>query len=163
MWGAFKKGLRLANKLFGQKSIKWKKCTSYFSEFMEHSGNFSFEEYELKGLIQYNVFRTWSIDLFQDSGQVDNENCAVYFNVQYLKEFGDFNEFDFNSQDFLTGILAPGNYAMFGANDRFIIDGIEYRISGHTVGADIPSTPGLFMIILQRTSYKNAPSSQDFG
>jgi len=90
----------------------------------------------LKGLLQYNDYRTWPSTKNTSSGEVDKQNTLLYLNIKYLKD----NNLT-NGDGFLD--FDPGH-------DRFILKGQEYKALGESQTAQASDEPLLQYIILKR-------------
>ena len=101
----------------------------------------TYNKVELKGLLTYNSFRTWPINMPTISGEIDGENCAVLFSRNYISNQNLLNE--------------KGYWDIDSANDRFIIDGKIYKSAGDTYTSQASGTGIVFMVILKRTEETN--------
>lgn len=90
----------------------------------------------LKGLVQYNYFRSWPMNKISDSGEVDKESILLFLNVTYL-----------NSINMAT---ANGQLKFEPALDRFFIDGLQYKSSGDSQAAQAQGKTLFVYIILKR-------------
>lgn len=94
------------------------------------------EDIPLKGLVQYNVFRSWPIDQATDTGEIDKQSCMVFLNKKWLRDQGLNNTDDELEYD--------------PAVDRFSIKGTKYMPAGDSDIAQSHDNPLLFFIILKR-------------
>lgn len=119
----------------GKQKIIWKKYIDIPLQYGEDSGQ-DYIDIPLEVLVGYNSFRTWPINLATVSGELDNQNLAIYISGRLLKELGYTNEhgyWDFNR-----------------SQDRFILNGITYKSSGDTQVSQAKDEPLLFQVILKR-------------
>lgn len=105
----------------GQQPITWLRSKGGLDRFGEDNLSERFDTIELKGLILYNVFRTWPIDRNTESGALDNQNCMLFLNSKYLDSLGFLNS---------DGYIKLGR-----ATDYFILSGIKYKPAGDTQAA----------------------------
>ena len=119
-----------------QESVEWYKDTpTSVPLFNEGEKNLA-PAVTLKGLVGYNVFRTWPITKQSPEGELDNQNLVVYFYLDYLNELGYTNEH---------------NYFVFNpSKDRFVIRGMRYKCEGHTQAAQIGDSPLLIQLSMLR-------------
>lgn len=127
-----------------QQEITWLRNITRQNQFGEDS-NMRFESVTLKGLIHYNNFRTWPINLYTDTGELDKQSVMVFFNIAYLNELGYADE---------NGVLKfdPGL-------DRFEINGIIYTNAGESQVSQAKDKPLLCFIILKR---EETPTGKTF-
>lgn len=97
---------------------------------------YNYDDITLKGLVNYNFFRTWPIDQMTDTGEIDKQSCVLMMNLKYLESRGFLNEnqqFDFN----------PGD-------DKFTINGVLHVASGDSHISQAFNDPLMCFIILKR-------------
>lgn len=90
----------------------------------------------LKGLIQYNYFRSWPITKIKDSGEIDKESLLLFLNIQYLKD----NQW----------ANTEGQFLFNPAYDRFIINGVKYKAMGEAQAAQASNAPLFVFMVLKR-------------
>lgn len=95
-----------------------------------------FKAIELKGIFQYNEFRSWPINADTTTGQVDKESILVFLNNDYLNGLG-----------FLT---PEGQFKFKPALDKFIVNGVRYKSKGDSQTAQADNKPLLHFLILLR-------------
>lgn len=71
-WADFRKAMKVAHDSFNQQIIIWQKALIIDNPFGEDSGR-KYQDIQLKGLIQYNWFRTWPANTETKTGTVDKE------------------------------------------------------------------------------------------
>lgn len=119
----------------GKQQIIWKRYITQPLPFGEDFGE-SYESIPLDVLVGYNSFRTWPVNLATTSGELDNQNLAIWVSANLLKN---------------RGFLNSNGYWEFNRSyDRFIINGIEYKSSGDTQVAQAKDEALLFMVVLKR-------------
>lgn len=119
----------------GKQPILWKRYINQPLPYGEDSGK-EYEDISLDVLVGYNSFRTWPINVNSISGELDNQNIAIWVSARLLREKGYLNQFgywDFNR-----------------SQDRFVINGIVYKSSGDTQVSQAKDEALLFMVILKR-------------
>lgn len=119
----------------GKQKITWKRYINQPLPFGEDSGE-KYEDIPLEVLIGYNTFRTWPINLATTTGELDSQNLAIWVSAKLLRNKGVLNSegyWDFNRSE-----------------DRFIINGIEYKAAGDTQAAQAKNDALLFMVTLKR-------------
>lgn len=118
-----------------QQDIIWVNNITTLSKHGEDN-NIKSRTINLKGLVYYNVFRSWPIDQGTDSGDLDKQSCMIYLNKKWLEENGYLNN--------------DGEFAFNPDHDRFIIKGNKYFPSGDSDVAQAYDNPLLVFIILKR-------------
>lgn len=119
----------------GKQPIVWKRYISQPLPFGEDFGE-NYESIPLDVLIGYNDFRTWPVNRATTSGELDNQNLAIWVSANMLKKRGFLN--------------SKGYWEFDRSYDRFIINGIEYKSSGDTQVAQAKNEALLFMVVLKR-------------
>ena len=134
-WADFRKAMKVAHDSFNQQIIIWQKALIIDNPFGEDSGR-KYQDIQLKGLIQYNWFRTWPANTETKTGTVDKESCVLILNKEYLQSLN---------------LLNGNKYFNFSpGDDYFIINGIRYRASGDSDLSQANNDPVLFFIVLRR-------------
>ena len=124
-----------------QEVITWYRSRGGLDRYQEDNSTERFTQITLRGLMLYNVFRTWPIDRDSETGNLDNQNCVLILNNKALETLG---------------YLGPNGYFNFNSSaDKFYVAGIEYRAAGDTAAAQAKaiqtqSYPLLTFIILTR-------------
>ena len=134
-WADFRKAMKVAHDSFNQQIIIWQKALIIDNPFGEDSGR-KYQDIQLKGLVQYNWFRTWPANTETKTGTVDKESCVLILNKEYLQSLNLLNENKYFN-------FSPGD-------DYFIINGIRYRASGDSDLSQANNDPVLFFIVLRR-------------
>lgn len=129
----------------GKQRILWKKSVSIPLLFGEDSGQKYINVY-LDCLIQYNSFRTWPINKETVSGELDDQNMAIFISANQLRELGYLN--------------SHGYFDFDRSLDRFVVNGILYKASGDTQVSQAKDEPLLFQIILKREENQNFEEPQ---
>jgi hypothetical protein len=133
-WQQYEDDINSFNNDAFQQSITWVKSINIFDTFGREKPKT--KSVELKGLINYNHFRSWPINKESITGQIDKESMLLYLNHNYLLELGLINEngiFDFKPD-----------------LDKFIIDGLEYSAKGNSQTAQTKNKTLLHFIVLKR-------------
>lgn len=115
--------------------ITWRRLNMNYDRFGE-GDNKRFTDISLMAVIGYNDFRTWPSTLNTDTGILDKGSMYLLFNREDLKLKGYINN--------------NGNLDFDPINDRFIVDGIEYRPDGDTNIALAFNDPMYYMVIISR-------------
>ena len=90
----------------------------------------------IEALCLYNAFRNWPINRETTTGELDDENLSIIISKNYLES---------------RGYLDKHGYIDFNwSEDRFIINGIQYKPSGDTQVAQAKDEAVAFLIILKR-------------
>lgn len=134
-WDAHVKAINGYNDDANQETIIFKRAIVTTSRYGEDN-NLKYRDIELKGLVQYNYFRSWPVNQATDTGENDKESCMVYFNIEYLKTKNMLNEYN--------------QLLMDPSMDRFIIAGVLYKPSGESQIAQASDKVLMFYIILKR-------------
>nr|DAJ84832.1 MAG TPA: hypothetical protein [Caudoviricetes sp.] len=119
----------------GKQLITWKRYINIPLPYGEDSGS-KYEDISLNVLIGYNSFRTWPINQATVSGELDNQNMAIYVSARLIRELGYADQY--------------GYWQFDRSLDRFIVNGIVYKSSGDTQVAQAKDDPLLFQVILKR-------------
>lgn len=134
-WDQYKEIINNFHEDAFKEEIIWERHINVLSEHGEDGSNTS-QLITLEGLVGYNDFRNWPINVHTTSGETDKQNLQLWLNLKYLEGLGYTNEhnlFQFN----------PGL-------DYFHIRGQKYKSSGESGSAQAQGTPLLFFIILKR-------------
>lgn len=119
----------------GRQEITWKKYIDIPLPYGEDSGA-KYIDIPLQVLIGYNSFRTWPINKTSVAGETDEQNMAIYISANLLRELGYLD--------------SSGYWNMDRSRDRFVVNGILYKMSGDTQVSQAKDTPLLFQVILKR-------------
>lgn len=103
----------------------------------------------IKGLINYNSFRTWPLNVGTPSGELDEINCALLLSKSHLLEMNLLNE--------------EGYFEFDTTLDRFIINGESYISKGDTQVAQAKDEAIVFQILLRRQNDGNYTTNQTEG
>ena len=110
-----------------QEAISWHRSRGGLDRYQEDNPTERFTQITLRGLVLYNVFRTWPIDRDSETGHLDNQNCVLILNNRVLQDLGYLN--------------ANGYFNFNSSADKFYISGIEYRAAGDTLAAQAKAIP----------------------
>lgn len=133
-WQAYQDTLNEWQEDMFQQPVTWeskRKTRTVHGEYQERPSSI-----ELKGLIQYNYFRSWPITKIKDSGEVDKESMILYLNIKYLADNGWAN--------------MAGQFMFDPGYDRFIVNGVTYKAMGESQAAQAHDKPLFLFIILKR-------------
>lgn len=119
----------------GKQHITWKRFINQPLPFGEDVGS-QYVDVDLEVLIGYNSFRTWPINQATVSGELDNQNMAMWVSARLLGELGYLND--------------SGYWDFERSLDRFVINGITYKAAGDTQVSQAKDTALLFMVVLKR-------------
>ena len=118
-----------------QEDIIWLK--NYINrDYHGEDDNHKFDTITLKGLVTYNFFRSWPIDMATDTGEIDKQSCMVMFNLKWLGDNGHLN--------------ADGQLDLNPGDDKFILNGVTHVPSGDSHISQAYDNPLLFFLILKR-------------
>lgn len=120
----------------GLQEVIWLKHIQYPLPFGEDDAEGNYIPITLKGLVNYNAFRTWPLNVGTLSGELDEVNCALLISTKQLRE-----------RDLLN---AKGYWEVNGALDRFQINGELYISKGDTQVAQAKEEPIVFQVLLRR-------------
>jgi len=125
--------------------ITWLRCVRSLS--VDGSDdNPLYNEVVIKGLIHYNVFRSWPINLNTSTGQVDSESALLLLNNKYLNDNGYLNE--------------HGQFKMRPSLDKFIINGLRYVNKGDSQAAQTYNNNPLIHFIVLLRDYTEEPDNR---
>lgn len=137
-WQRYKDDVNNFHYEANQVDIIWRRNTSRINRLGEDNNVDTYSDRILKGLIQFNDFRTWPITKFTLTGEEDKQSEVLILNIAYLQR---------------EGLLDNNkNFAYNPSKDRFIHKGIEYEDSGSTSVAQASDEDLFFYIILKRTN-----------
>jgi hypothetical protein len=117
-----------------QQTVVWRRSISMFNK-LGQTVNRTVDT-DLKGLINYNHFRSWPINKESITGQVDKESMLLYINNQYLADLDLLDE--------------AGVFKFNPDLDKFIVDNIEYAAKGNSQTAQTKTKKLLHFIVLKR-------------
>lgn len=119
----------------GRQRIVWAK---HVNQMLSHGEDYTPHYYriEIEALCFYNAFRNWPINQSTITGELDEENLSILISKKYLEDHGYLN--------------SNGYWDFNWVEDRFIINGIEYRPSGDTQVSQAKDEAIVFLIILKR-------------
>lgn len=127
-----------------QQEVVWRKIVTTIDKNGEDT-NRRTQDIIIKGLCHYNYFRSWPINSQTITGEIDKQTVMLYLNIDYLKKLNYINpttlQFLFNPSE-----------------DRFIINGIEYKAMGDSQAAQASTEPILIFIVLQRQNISTPDS-----
>lgn len=90
----------------------------------------------IKGLVQYNYFKSWPTDQTTIAGQIDKQSILVWLNIKYLSDNG--------------WVTPSGQYNFRPGEDRFVIRGEVYKALGDSQAAQASDEPLEVFIILKK-------------
>jgi len=136
-WAAYANIINNAHNFFNQDIITWVRHTYGLQRWGEDNKTLEKSiSIDLKGLISYNVYRSWPMTKETESGTIDKESVLVIFNKNYLHGLGYIN--------------SNGNFNFDPGVDYFIHQGQKLRASGETPMSQAKDNPLLIGIILKR-------------
>ena len=136
-WANYKNIINDAHNFFNQDTITWVRHTHGLQRWGEdNKGIDKSINIDLKGLISYNVYRSWPMTKETESGGLDKESMLIIFNKNYLHGLGYIN--------------ANGNFAMDPGLDYFVHQGQKLKPAGETPAAQAKDDPLLVYIIVKR-------------
>lgn len=133
-WQQYEDDINSFNDDAMQQPITWVKSISIFDALGREK--LKTKTVELKGLINYNHFRSWPINKESITGQIDKESMLLYLNHKYLLESGYIGE--------------SGTFDFKADLDKFIVDGFEYSAKGNSQTAQTKNKTLLHFIVLKR-------------
>lgn len=152
VWTEYQRLMDEAHDTFNQATLVWHR----YSYGLDYSGrdraNDTFEQINLKVLLDFNYYHKWPINDTTPSGELDRMNVFCYINRNYLNSIGKLT---------LQGNLAYGDKF----RDRFIYQGVVYKSFGETEVSQAPNNPLHVAIILQRqeTMTGDTPDTRNKG
>lgn len=136
-WQVYKNIINKAHDSFNQDSITWHRHIRGFQRYGEDTKvNEHYDDIILKGLVGYNIFRTWPMTKETTAGATDKENIVLMLNKKYLEDLGYLN--------------SDGFFAMDPGKDKFTHREMAYRAAGETEVAQAGDDPLMFYIVLKR-------------
>jgi len=136
VWAQYKAIINDGQDTFNQMDITWLRSVGGLDRNGEDNLTEGFTNITLKGLIDFNYFRKWSVMMTTESGALDRQTEVLLLNMEYLRGLG---------------YLNANNYFDYDKNaDRFIGNGIKYKAVGDTHISQAQDEPLLFMVILER-------------
>ena len=131
-----------------QQTVEWRTSLTLSKNGEDNNWN-RYVSRELKCLIHYNYFRSWPMTQSTDTGEIDKENCMIYFNIKYLRDLGLVTDKDQFKYD-------PGV-------DRFIINGVMYKGMGDSQVGQAYDMPLWIFIICKREETETGQKVFDNG
>lgn len=95
-----------------------------------------YREIPLKGVFQYNEFRSWPINTDTVTGEIDKESVLCFLNNEYLRQQGYLNE--------------HGQFKFKPSVDKFILNGVRYKSKGDSQTAQAQTNPLLYFMVLTK-------------
>jgi len=115
--------------------IVWRRLVTNLSRWGEDDNEVR-TDLLIKGLVQYNYFKSWPTNQTTVSGEIDKESLLIWLNVKYLSD---------------NGWLTPaGQYIFRPGEDRFIIRGEVYKALGDSQAAQAHDEPLEVFIVLKK-------------
>ena len=96
----------------------------------------------IKGLVQYNYFKSWPTNQTTVSGEIDKESLLIWLNIKYLTDNG--------------WMTTAGQFIFRSGEDRFIIRGEVYKALGDSQAAQASDEPLEVFIVLKREETETA-------
>lgn len=96
----------------------------------------AYKEIQLKGLFQYNEFRSWPINADTVTGEIDKESVLCFLNLDFLRKNNYLNE--------------HGQFKFKPSLDKFIINGVRYKSKGDSQTAQAQTNPLLYFMVLTK-------------
>lgn len=115
--------------------VVWQRLVTNLSRFGEDDNEVR-TNLLIKGLVQYNYFKSWPTNQTTVSGEVDKESLMLWLNIDYLSTNG--------------WLTSNGQFNFRPGEDRFIIRGELYKALGDSQAAQASDEPLLVFIILKR-------------
>lgn len=135
-WSKYKKVINKASETFNQLTVIWKKSRGGIDRHGEDNLTERFDDIPLKCLANYNDRRVWPINVFTESGELDEMSEVLMFNMAHLKEKGFVND--------------KGNFIFEPSTDRIIHKGIKWKCAGMTDLSQAADEPLHVHLILQK-------------
>lgn len=135
-WERYHKVINDFNAEAAQAEFIWKRRRLTISRDGEDADVETYDNITLKGLFQFNTFRTWPITEFTETGQEDKQSQVLWLNLKYLTNLGYVNQ--------------HGLFNFDPTSDIFDYLGNLYEASGDTPAAQAHDKPLMFMIVLKR-------------
>jgi len=146
-WNAYRKAINDIHEEYNQETIIWLRHAPAGVAMYNEEKEETYTEIELMALVGYNYFRTWPITKHKTTGNLDDQNLIVMFNIKYLTGLG---------------YTTPDGYFDFKPEqDIFNINGIIYRADGDTQLAQASTDPLLMQVIMRREEVKTGVSKLD--
>lgn len=134
-WQAYRDVLNTWQEDAFQEDIIWRRLVTRTNAHGEDS-NDRYSDTTLKGLLQYNYFRSWPMTQPTDTGEIDKESVLLYLNLKHL--------------DDLTLLDAKKQFKFSPGFDRFVLRGRIYKAMGDSHIAQAKDQPVFIFIILKR-------------
>ena len=135
-WQKYRDIINSVHDDFNKDILIWRRNVPVTIPLFNESPLNEYQDINLKVLIAYNYFRTWPITRHTNTGELDNQNMAVYINRKYLQDLG-----------YTTD---QGYFNFRPDKDIFVHRGIHYKCEGDTLIAQAGSLPLLIQLILRR-------------
>lgn len=123
-----------------QQPIVWRKLVSTFDSIGREKTRYINDT--LLGIIQYNHFRSWPINIESVTGQIDNQSMLLFLNNKYLEDRNLLN--------------SEGQFEFKPDTDRFTVNGVEYVAKGDSQTAQTKNKALLHFIVLKREEIKTS-------
>lgn len=135
-WDAYKNIINNnAHDSFFNEILEWQRYVETFETFNEDKSSAPVLV-NLRCLMNFNTFRTWPVNKFDEVGVIDKNNIAVLFNRAYLSGLG-----------YLT---ADGYFNFDPVRDRFRHRGVIYEPAGDVLSSQASDDPLIIQILLAR-------------
>ena len=120
----------------GNDKIIWQRSTTGVIPRHGEDRKLNLEPFELRGLFQYNAYRTWPINQLTDTGVEDKQSELLLLSIKYLKSLN---------------LLDENNKLIYNpSQDKFTHRGFDYEATGDSFVSQAEDEPLIFMIILKR-------------
>jgi len=143
-WTAFETALFNFSQQTAEQVVTWKKLTKSLSRYGEDDST-GYASRSLKCLVAYNTFRVWPMNKETEAGTLDNEQCYLFINNQYL-----------TSQGWITN----GVMNIDPVRDLFIVNGIQHRLSGDTPSSQNKTSPLYTILVLKRDNVQTGANAR---
>lgn len=143
-WLLYKETINAFHEDAFQQEIVWHRSLLRISKNGFDNKSTTLEPIIIKGLIQYNDFRSWPINKETKGGEIDSESMLVFLNLAYLGTLGYLNSF--------------GQFDYKPDLDRFEVNGVTYVDKGNSQTAQAKGDALLHFLVLKREEL-NTPNN----
>lgn len=142
-WQEYLDQLSAFNEEFASCEVIWRRyqgTNNRFNEDPQESPNGRYTDVVLKVLKNDNYMRTWPITKTSETGEIEDTSVQLYIFLPMLKSLG----------------YAIGNQMQVNPGyDRFIIDGLVYKIAGRTPTAQAGNQNAWYTLICRQEEPQN--------
>ena len=144
-WQQYEKAIADFSRENFKEELTWRKKVSGLSRYGE-GDTFKTQDYKVNCLVDWNFYRRWPINTFDEDGLQDKQHCSVYIHKDELAR---------------VGLLTPeGNADINPALDSFIINGVGYVPAGDTEVGQTDTHSMMVLLILKRGPVKTGKNSR---